>query len=150
MREWGWFVIIQKTRPLVGMPNPETKERLLEENELIKVEKKELLATLEKEQGNLSVYHEKQAKCTAQMAGLETDLAAAQEKLTQREAARQDAMQDKKVLEQEVVVIKKDIDDIMVAIQKLEQEKTNRDHTIKSLNDVGLCRTRRSWSRRPS
>merc|ERR1719225_1758165 len=157
MREWGWFVIIQKTRPLVGMPNPEeelrlleeqanavygkydeqvkTKERLLEENERIKVEKKELLATLEKEQGNLSVYHEKQAKCTAQMAGLETDLAAAQEKLVQREAARQDAMQDKKVLEQEVVAIKKDIDDINVAIQKLEQEKTNRDHTIKSLND---------------
>merc|ERR1719479_856095 len=157
MREWGWFVIIQKTRPLVGMPNPEeelrlleeqanavygkydeqvkTKERLLEENELIKVEKKELLATLEKEQGNLSVYHEKQAKCTAQMAGLETELVEAQEKLAQREAARQDAMQDKKVLEQEVVVIKKDIDDIMVAIQKLEQENTNRDHTIKSLND---------------
>merc|ERR1719412_1668331 len=157
MREWGWFVIIQKTRPMIGMPNPEeelrlleeqanavygkydeqvqTKARLLEENELIKVEKKELLATLEKEQGNLSIYHEKQAKCTAQMAGLETDLAAAQEKLTQREAARQDAMQDKKVLEQEVVVIKKDIDDINVAIQKLEQEKTNRDHTIKSLND---------------
>merc|ERR1719189_1417646 len=157
MRDWGWFVIIQKTRGLIGLPNPaeelqlleakagatwgkydeqlKTKDRLLEENETIKEEKKALLAQLEKEQGNLSVYHEKQAKCTAQMAGLETDLAAAQEKLTQREAARQDAMQDKKVLEQEVVVIKKDIDDINVAIQKLEQEKTNRDHTIKSLND---------------
>merc|ERR1719330_980312 len=157
MREWGWFVIIQKTRPLIGMPNPEeelrlleeqanatygkyeeqvkTKERLLEENEAIKEEKKALLAQLEKEQGNLSVYHDKQAKCTAQMAGLETELVDAQDKLAQREAARQDAMQDKKVLEQEVVAIKKDIDDINVAIQKLEQEKTNRDHTIKSLND---------------
>merc|ERR550539_97083 len=149
MREWGWFVIIQKTRPMIGMPNPEEELRLLEEqanavygkyDEQVQtkarlLEKKELLATLEKEQGNLSVYHEKQAKCTAQMAGLETDLAAAQEKLSQREAARQDAMQDKKVLEQEVVIIKKDIDDINVAIQKLEQEKTNRDHTIKSLND---------------
>merc|ERR1712155_470547 len=58
-----------------------------------------------------------------------------QDKLAQREQARQDAMQDKKVLEQEVVAIKKDIDDIMVAIQKLEQEKTNRDHTIRSLSD---------------
>merc|ERR1712012_1317481 len=157
MREWGWFVIIQKTRPLIGMPNPEeelrlleeqanavygkyeeqvnTKARLLEENEAIKDEKKALLAQLEKEQGNLSVYHEKQAKATAQIADLENQLTAAQEKLVQREAARQDAMQDKKVLEQEVVAIKKDIDDIMVAIQKLEQEKTNRDHTIKTLND---------------
>ena len=157
MREWGWFVIIQKTRPLIGMPNPEeelrlleekadatwgvykdkldTKARLLEENENIKEEKKALLAQLEKEQGNLSVYHEKQAKATADIADLEGQLVAAQDKLTQREQARQDATADKKILEQEVVAIKKDIDDIMVAIQKLEQEKTNRDHTIKSLND---------------
>merc|ERR1719510_2295059 len=111
MREWGWFIIIQKTRPLVGMPNPEeelrlleeqanavygkydeqvkTKERLLEENETIKEEKKELLATLEKEQGNLSVYHEKQAACTAAIGDLEKKLVATQEKLAQREADRQ-------------------------------------------------------------
>ena len=94
-----------------------------------------LLAQLEKEQGNLSIYHEKQAQATAQIADYEKQLVAAQDKLAQREQARQDAMQDKKVLEQEVVAIKKDIDDINVAIQKLEQEKTNRDHTIKSLND---------------
>merc|ERR1712045_1031411 len=157
MREWGWFVIIQKTRPLIGRPNPEeelrlleekandtwgvykekldTKARLLEENEAIKEEKKALMAQLEKEQGNLSIYHEKQAQATAQIADYEKQLVAAQDKLAQREQARQDAMQDKKVLEQEVVAIKKDIDDINVAIQKLEQEKTNRDHTIKSLND---------------
>merc|ERR1719458_1383593 len=157
MREWGWFVIIQKTRPMIGMPNPEeqlrlleekadatwgvykdkldTKARLLEENEAIKEEKKELMKTLEKEQGNLSVYHEKQAKATADIADLEGQLAAAQDKLAQREQARQDATADKKILEQETVAIKKDIDDIMVAIQKLEQEKTNRDHSIKSLND---------------
>merc|ERR1712213_204917 len=157
MREWGWFVIIQKTRPLIGMPNPEeelrvleeqansvwgkydeqlkTKARLLEENEAIKEEKKALLAQLEKEQGNLSVYHEKQAQATAQIADYEKQLQAAQDKLAQREQDRQNAMQDKKVLEQETVAIKKDIDDNNVAIQKLEQEKTNRDHTIRSLND---------------
>merc|ERR1712241_759444 len=157
LREWGWFVIIQKTRPLIGMPNPEeelrlleeqanatygvykdkldTKARLLEENEAIKEEKKALMAQLEKEQGNLSIYHEKQAQATAQIADYEKQLQAAQDKLAQREQARQDATQDKKVLEQEVVAIKKDIDDINVAIQKLEQEKTNRDHTIRSLND---------------
>merc|ERR1719323_592092 len=154
MREWGWFVIIQRTRPLIGKPNPEeelrvleeqanavygkydeqvkTKARLLGENETIKEEKK---AQLEKEQGNLSVYHEKQAAATAQIAELEKQLVHAQESLAQREQDRQAAPSDKKVLEQEVVAIKKDIDDINVAIQKLEQEKTNRDHTIRSLND---------------
>ena len=45
------------------------------------------------------------------------------------------ATSDKKALEQETVAIKKDIADIEMAINKLEQEKTNRDHTIKSLND---------------
>merc|ERR1719208_429397 len=123
LREWGWFVIIQRTRPLIGQPNPEeelrlleeqanavygkydeqvkTKARLLEENEVIKEEKKELMATLEKEQGNLSIYHEKQAQCTAAIGDLEKKLLESQEKLAQREADRQQATQDKKVLEQE-------------------------------------------------
>merc|ERR1711994_633771 len=133
LRTWGWFVIIQKTKPLVGQPNPEeelrlleeqannvrgkydeqlkTKARLLEENEAIKEEKKELMATLEKEQGNLSVYHEKQAKASSQIVDLEGQLATAQDTLVQREQSRQEATSDKKVLEQEVVSVKKDIDD---------------------------------------
>merc|ERR1719245_431610 len=157
MREWGWFVIIQKTRPLIGMPNPEeelrileqlanekygaydqqvqTKARLLEENVAAKEELKAMVKQLEAEQGNISVYHEKQAKISAQMADLENQLASAQDLLTQKEQERQTATADKKVLEQEVVVVKKDIEDIEIAIQKLEQEKTNRDHTIRSLND---------------
>merc|ERR1739844_541651 len=157
MRDWGWFVIIQKTRPLIGQPNPEeelrlleeqannvwgkydeqlkTKERLLEENATIKDEKKELMATLEKEQGNLSVYHEKQAKASSQIVDLEGQLSTAQDTLVQREQSRQEATSDKKVLQQEVVSVKKDIDDVDMAIQKIEQEKTNRDHTIRSLND---------------
>merc|ERR1711913_108703 len=31
MRDWGWFIIIQKTRPLIGQANPEEELRLLEE-----------------------------------------------------------------------------------------------------------------------
>jgi myosin heavy subunit len=157
MRDWGWFVIIQKTRPLIGMPNPEeelrlleeaanakygayeeqlkTKERLLQENIEMDQEKKALLKQIEKEQGNMSEYHERQAKCAAQKADLEIQLQAAQDALVQREQERQNATADKKLLEQEVVAVKKDIEDIEIAIQKLEQEKTNRDHTIRSLND---------------
>merc|ERR1712241_678658 len=157
MRDWGWFVIIQKTRGLIGLPNPEeeleqleakanatwgkydeqlkTKDRLLEENITIKQETKDLMAQLEKEQGNLSVYHDKQAKATSAIAGLEVDLANAQEALVAKEHSRQDAMADKKLLEQECTAVKKDIEDVEMAIQKIEQEKTNRDHTIRSLND---------------
>merc|ERR1711902_297638 len=103
MRDWGWFVIIQKTRPLIGMPNPEeelrlleeqannvwgvykekidTKAKLLEENQAIEDEKKTLMKQIEAEQGNVSQYHEKQAKISAQKADLEIELVSEQDKL---------------------------------------------------------------------
>ena len=127
-----------------------TKDRLLGENETIKEETKALMAQLEKEQGNLSIYHDKvfrnmlpslstfhlqQAKATAAIAAAETELKNTQDALAAKERARQEATADKKVLEQEVVAVKKDIDDVNMAITKVEQEKTNRDHTIRSLND---------------
>merc|ERR1719295_985204 len=71
----------------------DTKVRLLAENEVIVEEKKALLAQIEKEQGNLSQYHERQAKGNT-------------------EQARIQATNDKKNLEQETVLIKKDIGDI--------------------------------------
>merc|ERR1719411_2167990 len=157
LRSWGWFVLIQKTRPLIGMPNPEeelrlleeqadakygaydeqlkTKARLEEENMAIEDDKKALLKEIEKSQGNLSEYHERQAKANAQKADLEVQLDQANNKLANLQSDREMATADKKVLEQECVVVKKDIEDIDMAIQKLEQEKTNRDHTIRSLND---------------
>merc|ERR1719479_561387 len=157
LRDWGWFVIIQKTRPLIGLPNPEeelrlleekanetygvykekldTKDQLLEENKVIEEEKKALIKQIESEQGNVSQYHERQAKISAERSELEIDLAAAQDKLVHTEQARIQATQDKKELEQETVAIKKDTGDIEMVIQKLDQEKTNKDHTIKTLND---------------
>ena len=157
LRNWGWFILLQKTRPLVGqidiqeeLKNLEnkandaygaykdqldTKARLEDENKAIAQEAKELMAQLEKEQGNLSEYTERQAKASAQKADFEVQLQEAGIKLTETEATRQDATLVKKELEAENVVIKKDIEDLELAIQKLEQEKTNRDHTIRSLSD---------------
>merc|ERR1711934_641385 len=157
LRDWGWFVIIQKTRPMIGRPDPneelrlleekanatygvykekcDTKVRLLAENEIIVEEKKALMDEIAKSQGDMSQYHERQQKCSEQKADLEIALTEAQDKLARTEQARVQATSDKKALEQETVAIKKDIADIEMAINKLEQEKTNRDHTIKSLND---------------
>merc|ERR1719208_738514 len=157
LRNWGWFIIIQKTRPLIGAINMEEELRLLEEKAQasygayeeqlntkarlqedivnIKVERDALVKQIEAEQGNLSQYHEKQAKMLAQKEAAEKELVVAGEKLVAMEANRQQATADKKALEGENVVIKKDIEDLELAIQKLEQEKTNRDHTIRTLND---------------
>merc|ERR1719266_1597348 len=84
MREWGWFIIIQKTKPLIGalnmeevlkqlqekvdktygayMEQLETKNRLEQENKVLEDEKKALLKQLESEQGNLGEYTERQQR----------------------------------------------------------------------------------------
>merc|ERR1712051_47698 len=55
--------------------------------------------------------------------------------LGQAELDKQAMTGDRKVMEGEIGIIKKDIEDLDLAFQKLEQEKTNRDHTIRSLTD---------------
>ena len=157
LRSWGWFVIIQKTKPLIGQENLEdqlraleekaneayghykdqvdTKARLLEDNEVIKEETKALIKQLEQEQGNLSEYTDRQTHATEAKAAMEVQLEGAIKKLADMELSRQNASADKKTLEGENGIIKKDIEDLELAIQKLEQEKTNRDHNIRSLND---------------
>merc|ERR1712045_814464 len=157
LRTWGWFVIIQKTKPLVGQPNPEEELRKLEEaanasygkyqealqvtkelqedGEKVKEEIKALTKQLEAEQGNLSQYTERQAAASAKKVGLESELASAQQTLASEEQARQQLTADKKSMEAEVAVVKKDMEDLELALQKLEQEKINRDHQIRSLND---------------
>merc|ERR1739848_497472 len=117
LRDWGWFIIIQKTKPLVGQldiqeelrvleekanlayggykDQLDTKARLLEENRAMEDEKKALLAQLEAEQGNLSEYHEKQAKSNAKKAELEVELAEAGVTLSEAEIQRQEKTQER-------------------------------------------------------
>merc|ERR1711956_137731 len=157
LRDWGWFIIIQKTRPLIGQidlteelallegkakcaygayeDQVNTKKRMEEENIEMEGEKKALLAQLQSEQGNLSEYTDRQSAANIAKTKLEGGLVDAGNKLTDMEASRQQATLDKKALEGDNLVIKKDIEDLEISIQKLEQEKTNRDHTIRTLND---------------
>merc|ERR1719289_157871 len=157
MRDWGWFVIIQKTRPLIGMPNPEEELRLLEEKanatygkykEALDVTAalegeiggmkdtiKALTKQLEQEQGNLSIYTDRQAKAQKIKAETEVELASQQKNLASEENARIELTAEIKQHSGGIGVVKKDIEDIELAITKVEQEKTNRDHTIKTLND---------------
>merc|ERR1711936_1374445 len=105
LRNWGWFIIMQKTRTLVGQENPEeelrnleakcqasfgayqdqleTKKRLEQENVNMEEEKKALVKQLESEQGNMSQYTERQAKASAAKADLEVQLGDAGVKLSQ-------------------------------------------------------------------
>ena len=157
LRDWGWFVVIQRTRPMIGKSDPneelkileeranatygvykeklDTKDRLLKENVDIEDDKKALLKQIDSEQGNMSQYHEAQATAVTGKEKLELELVGEQDNLARIEQSRMHATNDKKGLENESDSVKKDISDIEVTIQKLNQEKTNKDHTIKGLND---------------
>ena len=97
MRDWGWFVIIQKTRGMIGMPNPEEELRLLEEKAnatygeykaaldvtadlesqmgSLKDDIGAMSKQLSEEQGNVSVYTDRQAKALSIKAEAECELA---------------------------------------------------------------------------
>merc|ERR1712061_49600 len=144
LRSWGWFIIIQKTKPLIGQINLEEELRILEEkaksaygayeealnvtkelegvNKEVEAEISGLTKQLESEQGNLSMYHERQAKASALKADNEAQLEVAQKNLSIAEGQKQDMTADRKTMEADINNVKKDIEDLELAFQKLEQE----------------------------
>merc|ERR1719402_2209064 len=156
-RDWGWFVLIQKTRGLIGLPNPEEELRLLEEKanqtwgqykealdvtanlqgsmDGLKAEIDAMGKQLAEEQGNISVYTDRQTKATATKVQAEGELKDAQAVLSKEEASRVELAAEVKAHSGSIGVVKKEIEDIELAIAKVELEKGNRDHTIKTLQD---------------
>merc|ERR1712183_578384 len=156
-RDWGWFVIVQKTRGQIGQPNPEEELRLLEEKANntygqykaaldvtkdlesqmgnLKDEIAAMSKQLSEEQGNISVYTDRQSKALALKSSTEIDLAQQQVVLANEEKERIALAAEVKAHSGSIGAVKKDIEDVELAITKVEQEKGNRDHTIKTLQD---------------
>ena len=150
-RDWPWFTIIQKTRPLIGMVNFEeelrileeaakekygaykdqldTKAKLEEENVELTKDLEEVRATITREQGDLSSYQEKLAKVSAQKADLEVQLAENQEKLAMEERMKASAGDEKRVMDREIGNVKQDLADVQAKVDKANQEK----------NKLGRC-----------
>merc|ERR1712003_225434 len=157
MRDWGWFVIIQKTRAMIGKPNPEEELRQLEEKanatygeykaaldktaELegsmddLKAEIAAMTKQLAEEQGSISVYTDRQAKANQLKAEADVELAAQTNVLKAEEASRIELAQEVKAHSGSIGAVKKDIEDVELMITKVETEKGNRDHTIRTLQD---------------
>ena len=156
-RDWGWFKIIQKTRPLIGMVNVEeelaileslanekfgayeeqlkTKEKLEAENEEAQNEIITLKEKLKSEQGDLSSYEEKIAKISTQKADLEVQLAANEEKLAEEEKLKGETASESKDLEKQYDSQLRDYQDLVSKQEKLDSELSKRDNIIKNLND---------------
>merc|ERR1711983_675727 len=90
---------------------------------------------LSEEQGNISVYTDRQAKALAIKAETEVELSGKSNILKGEEASRVELAAEVKSHAGFIGAVRKDIEDIELAITKVEQEKGNRDHTIKTLQD---------------
>merc|ERR1711915_305364 len=157
MRDWGWFVLIQKTRGLIGLPNPEEELRLLEEKAnatygeyqaalattanlesqmgALKDEIAAMSKQLSEEQGNISVYTDRQTKALALKSATEKELEKQQQVLRNEEASRIDLTADVKAHATSISDVKRDIEDIELAILKvLQDEVKEQDEVINKLN----------------
>jgi myosin heavy chain 6/7 len=156
-RDWGWFTIINKTKPLIGLSNPEeelrilevkarecygayeeqlnTKKKLEEENTVAAEEIAQLKAKLQHEQGDLSSYMEKQAKLSTQKADLELQLAEKEQTLAEEERMRATFEGDKHGVEREMDNLKHQHHDVTARFDKLQAEKAKRDQVLRGLND---------------
>ena len=159
-RTWGWFIIIAKTRPLIGVPNPEeelrlleekakaaygayqeqleTKKKLEEENAIMADDIKQLKDRLNHEQGDMTVYIEKQAKLSTQIADLEVQLKENNEKIAEEERLKEMVENDKKGADRELANLKREHADLVAKNEKLLAEKTKRDQVLRGLNDEVL------------
>ena len=156
-RDWAWFKIIQKTRPLIGMVNVEeelaileniakekfgayeeqleTKKKLEAENDELKTEISDLKDKLQQEQGDLSSYEEKIAKLNTQKADLEVQLHENLEKIQVEEKILKDGEKDTQTLEKEYKEQQRDYQDLVAQQEKLDNELMKRDNILKGLND---------------
>ncbi|XP_069988169.1 myosin heavy chain, muscle [Penaeus vannamei] len=157
LRNWPWYRMWQKVKPLLNVTRVEDEIRALEEkaakaqqdfereaklrkeletaNVALLEEKNNLMAALDSAKGNASDFLDKQAKLQSQKADLEAQLNETTERLQSEEEAKNLLFQGKKKTEQEVSGLKKDLEDMELVIQKLEQEKSTKDHQIRNLND---------------
>merc|ERR1740128_740563 len=111
------------------------RDRLNDEIVQMTEDRKSMMHQIEQEQGDLSGHQQDLAKATMGKAEKEEALETTQKKLVDTEATRNDMIDKKRRYENDLSSFRKDIDDMNMTIQKAEQEKTNRDHTIRNMND---------------
>merc|ERR1719282_2317206 len=101
----------------------------------LKAEIAAMTKQLAEEQGSISVYTDRQAKANQLKAETDVELAAQTNVLKAEEESRIALAQEVKAHSGSIGAVKKDIEDVELMITKVETEKGNRDHTIRTLQD---------------
>ncbi|XP_040357656.1 myosin heavy chain, muscle isoform X3 [Ixodes scapularis] len=157
LRNWLWWKLYSKVKPLLSAVRVEDELKLLEEklkkteealakeeklrkdleehNVKVLQEKNDLFLQLEAERMGAGDVEERLNKALTQKGDLESQLADLNDRLSHEEDAHASLSQSKKKLETEISGLKKDIEDMELALQKAEQDKATKDHQIRNLND---------------
>merc|ERR1740129_2261014 len=156
-RDWSWYYLTNHTKRFIGQTNIEdeiialeeeaaeacaqydtelvARDKFREQNEQMTQEKKDMMTQIEAEQGDLSSYQKDLADATVSKQEKDDGLAQIQKRLQDAENKRNELAEKKRKYEGDLGSFRKDIDDMEMAIGRAEQEKTNRDHTIRNMND---------------
>ncbi|XP_067145161.1 myosin heavy chain, muscle-like isoform X10 [Centruroides vittatus] len=157
LRNWLWWKLYSKVKPLLSIARVEDELKALEEklkkeqeafakeekirkdlevqNVKLLQEKNDLFLQLEAERSGCGDLEERLNRALTQKADLECQLQETQDRLNHEEDAHTQLTQTRKKLESEVSSLKKDVEDLELTIQKAEQDKASKDHQIRNLND---------------
>ncbi|CAL4066391.1 unnamed protein product [Meganyctiphanes norvegica] len=157
LRNWGWYRLWQKVKPLLIVCNVDdqmsdlaeqaaaalkeydiekvAREKFEGEVNLLVEAKNALLNALEGTKGNVSDFHDKQAKLEGQKLELEGMLKETSDRLAAEQESKAAINQQKRKVEQEIGNIKKDIEDLESTVQQAESEKETKDLQIRNLLD---------------
>merc|ERR1711892_297538 len=83
--------------------------------------------------GDLVAFQERQAKAAAQKADIEACVTEIHGKIKEEKEKKEVHLEEKKALDEEFSSLRGDFSDL--ELQKVEQERTNKDHQIRSLSD---------------
>ncbi|XP_076340345.1 myosin heavy chain, muscle-like isoform X2 [Tachypleus tridentatus] len=157
LRNWLWWKLYSKVKPLLSMARIEDElkeledklkaatealekeEKLRKELEIQNVkilqEKNDLFLQLDAERSSSGDVEERLTKALTQKGDLESQLQELNDRLSQQEQSAVQMNQNKKKLEGDISSLKKEIEDLQLALQKAEQDKATKDHQIRNLND---------------
>jgi myosin heavy subunit len=156
-RDWQWYFLINNTKRFIGQRSIEdeiadleaeaalhcseydkelkVKDDFIKSNTGMSTEIKQMMDTIGQSQGDLSSYQQDLAKVSNEKSDLEGKLGAAQDRLAKADSEYKTMSDKKRAFENDVGAFRKDIDDMQMDLQRAEQEKSNKDHTIHSMNE---------------
>ncbi|CAF1187579.1 unnamed protein product [Rotaria sp. Silwood1] len=157
LRNWPWWKLYTKVKPLLSVARQEEEMKKLEEefkalkealekeeklrkeiednNAKLVREKNDLFQQLEFERAGALEAEERFTRLVTQKADFEQQVKDLEERCNQEEEINQEVNNKRKKLEHEIDGLKKDIDDMRLNLQKSENECKIRDNQIHRLQD---------------